>query len=170
MNLEERKEIINDILKKLFKKQVSIYEKRLSKIIEENSFLYPNRRFSSYAFLYRYDLKVYTLIEYKEYIPKVFNYKTVPLLHESLHEKFEKLQKSQSIFLKHSRKLEMWLIKHSFKCECINQLYSLIPKEIYPNSEAEPLPYTAFLTKREREETKEMQELINYYLGLNFIL
>ena len=170
MNSQEKKEIINSILRKLFKKQVDIYEKNLSKIIEENSFLCPDNRFSSYAFLYCYDLKVYTLIEYKEYIPKVFNYKTVPLLHKSLYEKFEKLQKFQSTFLRHSRKLEMWLIKHSFKCECINQLYSLIPKEIYPNSEAEPLPYTAFLTKREREETKEMQELINYYLGLNFIL
>ena len=167
MNSQEKKEIINNILRKLFKKQVSIYEKSLSKIIEENSFLYSDNRFSSYAFLYCYDLKVYTLIEYKEYVPKVFNSKTVPLLHTSLYEKFEKLQKSQSTFLRHSRKLEMWLIKHSFKCECINQLYSLIPKEIYPNSEAEPLPYTAFLTKREKEET---QELINYYLGLNFIL
>ena len=170
MNSQEKKEIINNILRKLFKKQVSIYEKSLSKIIEENSFLCPDNRFSSYAFLYCYDLKVYTLIEYKEYVPKVFNSKTVPLLHKSLYEKFEKLQKFQSTFLRHSRKLEMWLIKHSFKCECINQLYSLIPKEIYPNSEVEPLPYTAFLTKREREETEEMQELINYYLGLNFIL
>lgn len=170
MNSEERKEVINDILRKLFKKQVDIYEKRLSKIIEENSFLYPNHRFGSYAFLYCYDLKIYTLIEYKEYVPRILNYKTVPSLHRSLHEKFEKLQEFQTNFLKHGRKLEMWLIKHSSRCECINQLYSLIPKEIYPNSEIEPLPYTAFLTKREREETKEIQELINYYLGLNFIL
>lgn len=170
MNSEERKETINNILRKLFKKQVDIYEKRLSKIIEENSFLYPDNRFSSYAFLYCYDLKIYTLTEYKEYVPKILNYKTVPLLHKSLHEKFEKLQEFQTNFLRHGRKLEMWLIKHSSRCECINQLYSLIPKEIYPNSEIEPLPYTAFLTKREKEETEEMQELINYYLGLNFIL
>ena len=62
----------------------------------------------------------------------------------------------------------MYLTKYGLRCESISELFALVPKDVCPDQER--TEYCYFLNKKELEEKKKIEELIHFYLGMNFIL
>ena len=156
---------IDFILNSLFEKQKKIFNDGLEKIIDQNRLL-SDKAYSAYGFVYKGNL--YVLKSVLEYVPSYLNKKTVPQLDDSLHDQIELLLKNQDKKENDRRKIKMYLTKYGLRCESISELFALVPKDICPDQER--TEYYYFLNKKELEEKKKIEELIYFYLGMNFIL
>lgn len=156
---------IDFILDSLFEKQKKVFNEGLEKIVNQNRML-SSEAYSAYGFVYKSNL--YVLESVLRYVPSYLNKKTVPPLNESLYDQIELLLKNQSKKENDKRKIKMYLTKYGLRCEAISELFALVPKDICPDQVR--TEYCYFLNEKELEEKKKIEELIYFYLGMNFIL
>ena len=156
---------IDFILDSLFEKQKKVFNEGLEKIVNQNRLL-SDKSYSAYGFVYKGNL--YVLKSVLEYVPSYLNKKTVPQLDSSLYDQIELLLKNQDKKENDRRKIKMYLTKYGLRCESISELFALVPKDVCPDQER--TEYCYFLNKKELEEKKKIEELIYFYLGMNFIL